>query len=254
LVGTKTALLVGGICLWSSAILDGADGILARAKRLFSDVGRAIDGVADAVVGVLTVFPAFYHIWITRHSVLDLWMMPLAVGTTLFHVYLFDFYKEAFMQHTKPSWDGQPERLTVIQERIERLRQEHAPWYAQLTTKIYLGLVQNQIRTVTALNDAALRHHLTFPVNQDSVRIYRKHNRGPMQLWALVSTAPHSYLMAICAMFDRLDVYLWLRVLAANGLFIIACLWQRAATKRTAADWAANGLTPHTGPAHAEAR
>ncbi|HET8932287.1 MAG TPA: CDP-alcohol phosphatidyltransferase family protein [Polyangiales bacterium] len=247
LVGTKTAMLVGGICLWSSAILDGADGILARAKRLFSDVGRAIDGVADAVVGVLTVLPAFYHVWITRHSVLDLWVMPVALGTTLFHVYLFDFYKEAFLQHTKPSWDGQPETLSIIQARIERLKAERAPWYAQLTTKMYLGLVQNQIKTVTALNPRALRHHLTFPVSEESVRIYRKNNRGPMQLWALVSTAPHSYLMSICAMFDRLDVYLWLRLLGANGVFILACLWQRAATKRTAAEWAAAGVGPHSG-------
>lgn len=246
LVGTKTAMLVGGICLWSSAILDGADGILARAKRMFSDVGRAIDGVADAVVGVLTVLPAFYHLWITQHSPLQLWMMPFAIGTTLFHVYMFDFYKEAFLQHTKPSWDGQPETLSIIQARIERLRAERAPWYAQLTTKMYLGLVQNQIKTVTLLNPSALRHHLQFPVNEDSVRIYRKHNRGPMQLWALVSTAPHSYLMSICAMFDRLDVYLWLRVFGANGVFILACLWQRAATRRTAREWAEHGVAPHS--------
>jgi phosphatidylglycerophosphate synthase len=250
LVGTKTAMVVGGICLWSSAILDGADGILARAKRLFSDVGRAIDGVADAVVGVLTVLPAFYHLWVTQHSVLQLWFMPLALGTTLFHVYLFDFYKEAYLQHTKPSWDGQPETLAIIRERVERLKREGAPWYAQLTTKMYVDLVQNQIRTVSVLNPAALRHHLTFPVSEESVRIYRKHNRGPMQLWALVSTAPHSYLMSICAIFDRLDVYLWLRVFGANGVFLIACIWQRLATRRTAADWAAAGVSPQA-PAQA---
>lgn len=251
LVGTKTAMVVGGICLWSSAILDGADGILARAKRMFSDVGRAIDGVADALVGVLTVFPAFYHLWVTQHQPLHLWLMPIAIGTTLFHVYLFDFYKEAFLQHTKLSWDGKPETLEIIQARVERLRREGAPWYARLTTQMYVGLVQNQIRTVSVLNPLARRHHLTFPVNEDSVRIYRKHNRGPMQLWALVSTAPHSYLMSICAMFDRLDVYLWLRVFGANGVFIIACIWQRIATKRTRADWASAGVSPNAPAAEA---
>jgi phosphatidylglycerophosphate synthase len=254
LVGSKTAMLVGGICLWSSAILDGADGILARAKRMFSDVGRAIDGVADAVVGVLTVLPAFYHLWVTQHSTLQLWVMPLALGTTLFHVYLFDFYKEAFLQHTKLSWDGKPEHLSVIRARIERLKAENAPWYAQLTTRMYLDLVQNQIRTVSVLNPAALRHHLTYPVSEESVRIYRKYNRGPMQLWALVSTAPHAYLMSICAMFDRLDVYLWFRLFGANGVFLIACLWQRAATRRTLADWAAAGVSPVETPSGAEPR
>lgn len=245
LVGTKTAMVIGGICLWSSAILDGADGILARAKRMFSDVGRAIDGVADAVVGVLTVFPAFYHLWLTQQSVLHLVMMPFAIGTTLFHVYLFDYYKEAFLQHTKLSWDGRPERLSDIEARIARLKRERAPWYVQLTSQMYLDLVKNQIRTVSRLNPRALRHHLTFPVSEQSVQIYRRHNRGPMQLWALVSTAPHAYLMSICAMFDRLDIYLWLRVFGANAVFVIACIWQRVATQRTATDWAAAGLSPH---------
>jgi hypothetical protein len=244
LIGTKTAMLVGGICLWSSAILDGADGILARAKRLFSDVGRAIDGVADAIVAVLTVFPGFYHMWLKDHSPLQLAVMPVVIGTTLLHVYLFDFYKEAFLQHTKPSWDGNPERLVEIEERIARLKRENAAWYVQIPMQIYLGLVQNQIRTVTALNPLALRHHLTFPVNEQSVQIYRKHNRGPMQLWAMVSTAPHAYLMSICAMFDRLDIYLWLRLIGANAVFLIVCLWQRAATRRTASDWAAAGVSP----------
>lgn len=244
LMGTKTAMLFGGICLWSSAILDSADGILARAKRLFSDVGRAIDGAADGVVGLLTVLPGYYHLWVTQHSLLQVAFMPVAIGTTLFHVYLFDFYKEAYMQHTKPSWDGRPERLSDIAARVERLKAENAPWYAQLTTQIYLGLVQNQIRAVTVLNPLALRHHLSFPVSAESVRIYRAHNRGPMQLWALVSTAPHAYLMSICAMFDRLDIYLWLRVIAANAVFIAACIWQRVATVRTSAELAAAGLAP----------
>ena len=254
-LGTKTAMVIGGICLWSSAILDSADGILARAKRLFSDVGRAIDGAADGVVGVLTVLPAYYHIWITHHSLLQVAFMPVAIGTTLFHVYLFDFYKEAYLQHSKLSWDGRPERLSDIAARVERLKAERAPWYALLTTQIYLGLVQNQIRAVTALNPSGLRHHLSFPVSAESVRIYRAHNRGPMQLWALVSTAPHAYLMSICAMFDRLDIYLWLRVIAANAIFVIACVWQRVATARTRAELAAAGLSPsvpEAAAAHAE--
>jgi hypothetical protein len=54
-----------------------------------------------------------------------------------------------------------------------------------------------------------------------------------MRLWALISLAPHSYLMAICAMFDRLDVYLYIRVFAMNGIFLLAVAWQRHATRQT---------------------
>jgi hypothetical protein len=244
MIGTKTAMLLGGFALWTSAILDGADGILARAKRMFSDVGRAIDGAADGLVGLLTVLPFCYHLWITQHSVLQLVLMPVAIGTTLFHVYLFDYYKEAFLQHSNPLWNGHPERQSEVTARVERLRAENAPWYASLPSQIYVGLLRSQIRAVTLLNPRGLRHHLTFPVNAESARIYRKYNWGPMQLWALLSTAPHCYLMSLSAIFDRLDVYLWLRVILANALFVTACIWQRAATRRTQEALSAAGLAP----------
>jgi hypothetical protein len=54
-----------------------------------------------------------------------------------------------------------------------------------------------------------------------------------MRLWALVSLAPHSYLMAICAMLNRLDIYLFIRVFLMNGIFLVAVIWQRRATRRT---------------------
>jgi phosphatidylglycerophosphate synthase len=243
-IGTKTAMVAGGVLLWSSAILDGADGILARAKRMFSDVGRAIDGASDGIVALATVPVAFYHLWVQHHSLLEVALMPLAIGTTMVHVYLYDFYKEAYLQHVNPAWNGSPERLTDIAARIERLKAERAPWYARWSTQIYLGLVEAQIGVVMHTNPAAARHHLTFPVSAESVRIFREHNRGPMQLWALVSLCPHSYLMSLCAIFDRLDIYLWYNVLGGNALFIWALVWQRIATRRTIAALAARNLIP----------
>ena len=53
--GTPTAMFLGGAGLWAAAILDGADGILARAKNLHSEFGRAMDGAGDALVAVFTV-------------------------------------------------------------------------------------------------------------------------------------------------------------------------------------------------------
>jgi len=77
--GTPIAMFVGGACLWAAAILDGADGILARAKGLQSEFGRALDGAADALVAVFTVFPAFYHIWVTYHNPYHLVLMVPAL-------------------------------------------------------------------------------------------------------------------------------------------------------------------------------
>jgi phosphatidylglycerophosphate synthase len=88
--GTPTAMFVGGAGLWAAAILDGADGILARAKSLQSEFGRALDGSADALVAVFTVFPAFYHIWVTYHNPYHLALMVPALGLAIVHLAVYD--------------------------------------------------------------------------------------------------------------------------------------------------------------------
>jgi phosphatidylglycerophosphate synthase len=244
LVGTPFAMVLGGALLWTSAILDGADGILARAKRIFSDVGRAIDGVADALVAAVTVAAAFWHVWVQRESPVDVALMPIALGMSVVHVYLYDYYKEAYLQHTNPTWNGQAERVADVQSRLNRLIAEKAPWPAIVCTHMHVGLLGAQQAVVRRTNPAALRAHLSYPVSERSVAIYRQYNAAPMQLWAAISLAPHSYGMSICAMFDRLDIYLYLRAFLANALFLIVWLWQRSATRRTNAALADAGLAP----------
>jgi phosphatidylglycerophosphate synthase len=119
--GAAEYMLLGGILLWLSAILDGADGILARAKKLHSEAGRAIDGIADAIVAVMTVGAAFYHIWIRNHDLTQLAWMPFALGTAFIHVYTYDYYKESYLLRTRRDWDGRPERARDIADRLERL-------------------------------------------------------------------------------------------------------------------------------------
>jgi phosphatidylglycerophosphate synthase len=243
-LGTPTSMLLGGALLWSSAILDGADGILARAKRMFSDVGRAIDGVTDAAVAVLTVFSGFYHVWVQFHDPVHLALIPLAIGGSMVQIYLYDYYKEAYLQHTNPAWNGIAERVEDVKQRLERLRAERAPWHARFSTLLHVGVLENQMRVVTLTNPAGLRAPFKHPVSPQSVAIYRRNNAGIMQLWAALSLAPHCYLMSICAMFDRLDIYLWARFVVANLLLAVALVWQRRATRRVLAELAEAGLSP----------
>ena len=242
--GTPQAMLVGGALLWSSAILDGADGILARAKRVFSDVGRAIDGVTDAAVAAMTVFAGFFHVWVQFQNPGHLALMPFALFGSILQIYLYDYYKEAYLQHTNPTWNGIAERVEDVKARLERLRAERAPWHARFSTLLHVGVLENQMRVVRLTNPAGLRADFEFPVSAQSVEIYRRHNAGVMQLWAALSLAPHCYGMSICAMFDRLDIYLWLRFALANVLFVVAIVWQRRATRRVLEELAQAGLAP----------
>jgi phosphatidylglycerophosphate synthase len=230
--GTPAAMFAGGIGLWAAAILDGADGILARAKNLQSEFGRALDGSADALVAVFTVFPGFYHIWVTYHNPYHLALMVPALGLTIMHLAVYDFYKESYLRGTRPGQGGEGQDADKIAETVEAARSKGPI----IRMAIKYGLVPHLTRqkaVLNRLNPDAWRLSQLLQSDVQTAEIYRKNNVWPMRLWALVSLAPHSYLMAICAMFNRLDVYLFIRVFVMNGIFLVAVIWQRHATCRT---------------------
>ncbi len=54
-----------------------------------------------------------------------------------------------------------------------------------------------------------------------------------MQLWMSVSLAPHAYLFAIFEAFDRLELYVLLRVSVMTSLSVAALVSQFRTTRRT---------------------
>jgi phosphatidylglycerophosphate synthase len=233
--GTPTAMLFGGAGLWAAAILDGADGILARAKNLQSEFGRALDGSADGLVAFFTVFPAFYHIWVTRHNPYDLFLMVPALGLTIVHLAIYDFYKESYLRATRPGQGGEGRDADQIAETVQAARSQ-GPITQMAINHVLVPHLNRQKALINWLNPDGWRLSQLLDGDRQASEIYRKHNLGPMRLWALVSSAPHSYLMAICAMFDRLELYLYIRVFLMNGVFLVALIWQRYATCRTIED------------------
>lgn len=230
--GSPLSMVVGGVCLWSAAILDGADGILARAKNLHSEFGRALDGSADALVAVFTVFPAFYHIWVTHHDPVHLVLMVPALGLTILHLATYDFYKESYLRATRLGQGSEGNDADAIEETVRAARRK-GPIVRMAMEVILVPHLRRQKAVINALNPDAWRLSQLLQGDETTAEIYRRENIWPMRLWALVSLAPHSYLMAICAMFNRLDVYLFIRVFVMNGIFLVAAIWQREATTRT---------------------
>ncbi|MGB8222780.1 MAG: CDP-alcohol phosphatidyltransferase family protein [Polyangiales bacterium] len=227
--GTPTAMFLGGAGVWAAAILDGADGILARAKNQQSEFGRALDGSADAMVAVFTVFPAFYHIWVTYHNPYHLALMAPALLLTVVHLAVYDFYKESYLRATRPGQGGEGNVADEIAETLEATRSKGP--ITRIAIRYFLvPHLQRQKAFLQWLNPDAWLLSQVLTSNPQIAEIYRKNNAWPMRLWALVSLAPHSYLMAICAMFNRLDVYLFIRVFVMNGIFLVAAIWQRDAT------------------------
>jgi phosphatidylglycerophosphate synthase len=252
--GTPGAMVAGGILLWTSAILDGADGILARAKKMQSDFGRALDGSADMIVATATVLPAFYHIFLqTDFHPVYVVGAPVAIFLTVVHLDIYDFYKESYLRMTRPDKGGEGEDVQAVEGKLASARANMGTITQLAVTQVLIPFLRAQNRLVSLTNPMALREGRRFIHNDETARIYRAHNTGPMRLWTVISLAPHSYLMAICGMFDRLDIYFWIRLVGMNVVFVIVLVWQRRATDRTMEELRAIGAEPRPIPLGTEA-
>jgi hypothetical protein len=242
--GGSSWMLWGGVLLWASAILDGADGILARAKQSFSTLGRALDGSADLVVAACSVAAAVRHLWAIHHAPLEVGVIVPVFITTALQIHLYDYYKESYLLRTRLDWNGVPERIADVEARIAELEAAQAPWWERRAMRLYLDLVTGQTRVITRTDPDGSREYSRFQVTPRSVAEYRRFNLGPLRLWTALSLAPHSYLFAIAGMFDRLDIYLWLRLTLGTALFVAVLIWQRRASARTLAALAEAGSSP----------
>lgn len=238
--GSRAAMVWGGALLWTSAIMDGADGILARAKNMQSAFGRALDGTADMLVGLSTVAACLYHLAI--HGA-DWGFLALGVATTLttgLQLNLYDFYKELHLRRTRVGRGGEGDDAIVAEQLRQRAKAEGAPWYTRISMGFYADYNRGQENLTRRLNAPALRLRSGL-TTEASAELYRKLNRRPMQCWMAVSLAPHSYLFAIFGMADRLDLYLWLRLTLMNVLMLLGIALQRRATRRTLDAFEAHG-------------
>lgn len=243
LIGASTTMTAGAVLLWISGVLDGADGMLARARGHATPMGRALDGTADTVVGLMTVLAAGCHLWL-RHPALTAGILPVAAVCVAVPIFLYDFYKESYLQMTNPCWDGKPNRVADAEARLADRISMRAGSIARLASRLDLGLSRGQTRLVELLDPFGSRAELRFLVSDETIRIYRRYNRLPMQLWASLSLGPHTYGMVIAALCDRFDMYLWLRMTLGNGLFVMVVLWQRTASRRTRRALRDMGLAP----------
>ncbi len=229
--GSRAAMVAGGILLLASSILDGADGMLARVKKIQSQLGRAVDGSADMVVALATVFPGVYHVWTQTHEVVYLAVILPVTFLTACSVYLYDYYKELFLR-LATGRKGEGETLEGLAAQKAELVEKGAGLLDRMVIDNYSTMVRFQ-QMETGLTNPGVRELEKLEGSARTAAIYRKHNKGPMNLWAWISLTPHCYIMASLGIADRLHWYFWLRVVGMNALFVIALVWQRIATQRT---------------------
>lgn len=209
LKGTAQAAAVAGLCITVKDILDSADGQLARAKQQYSRIGRFLDSIGDFVVDV-AVFAAIG--WVLFAASGDGWMLMLAflglVGISLrvsYHV----FYQASFL-HLEKKYENN--RV------IEEIRDEDTKGDAVVLRlqKIFQLIYGWQDRLVLAIDNWCRDGR------DDEQFLTRWYSdvRG-LRISGLLGFGTELFLLMICSVLNRLELYLYLNLFLMNGIWVV---------------------------------
>jgi len=217
-------LPASGLLLFCSAVLDCADGQLARMRGTSSVFGRMLDGTADMVTAAVVVPASAFLIW---RSFATPWWVGLAavtlatitIVTSSFHTTMYDHYKNVFLRLTGPGEDL--EDYETAHARFSALRRGQIGIVSRLCYPIYLFYLKSQRDYVLTFDPyTSARLTLFPPYDPDRAAIYRAAAGPVMRAWK--SVFGFGSLVFGLALFNGLghpEYYLGVRLVALNLAF-----------------------------------
>lgn len=205
-VGIHQASIAAAVLILCSIVFDCADGMLARLKKNGSRFGRALDGLADYIVGVtIYISIAIGYAGHEHASALMLLTVAAAISNSL-HAVLVDYYRLRFVEYTRLS-----EAAVVSTSSAES---------KEITRK---GILEQFLAIIDAKYAKAQRMITKRRTDTQLVRgeeYYRK-NKTILRYWTYLGTSTQLTLLILCAFIHRIDLYLCGIVVAGN-LYAIA--------------------------------
>jgi CDP-alcohol phosphatidyltransferase len=248
--GTTTQRYVAAGLMFTSAILDGVDGMIARVKKSSSETGHAIDGAADYFVNVSTTIAAVYHLGQTAgQPCFDIWGFGsssafcapspiVAAALGLFahmvwaqHLMLYDFHCALFLRFLTGGKHQGGDRARA-EATLQKVR-ESGSLFKRVLMTVFVWQLGNRQGLLEKVSPLGARLAVT-PTDETFAREYVEMHRKPMRLWAYCGNALHMDLFALAIVFDRFDIYFLLRIFGFSFVALIAIIWERRVLRRHA--------------------
>jgi phosphatidylglycerophosphate synthase len=216
-------LLIGGLLLFFSAVLDCADGQLARMRGTSSAFGRMLDGTADLIVQAVVVPATVLIIW--RSFATPWWagvtavmLCVVTIVTSSFHTTMYDHYKNVFLRLTVPGDDG--DDYEAARARYETAGPKLGI-VSRLCYAIYLFYLESQ-RDYVLRFDRYTSARLTLFPTYDAGRaaIYRARCGPAMRVWkSLFGFGSMIFGLALFDAAGHPEYYLVLRLVVLNLIY-----------------------------------
>jgi phosphatidylglycerophosphate synthase len=221
-----------------SAIVDCADGQLARMRRTSSRFGRMLDGAVDAVVQVAVVPPAIVHMFVRRGGLHDAgaWAWSVAAVVAILigirHTTLYDHYKNLWVRNSSSTHGDCDDREDLEQEIAAAKARGPLSWADLFRFAMYathLSLVEATMRWIDPAVPARFRD--MPPYSEARAEHYRALNRALMRAWSFFGIGTHIFIMAIALACDRIEAYVLVRLVAFNVALAVMVPLQRRASR-----------------------
>jgi phosphatidylglycerophosphate synthase len=236
-----------GLFIFLSAVVDCADGQLARMRKTSSSFGRMLDGMADAVVSIVIVAGGAVQV-LRVHSRNPLEMVAFAALVVLtaftgsLHTASYDHYKNLFLRVTNEHY-REGEDMVAALERRERERDQET-LFRKFVWWVYLSYFHSQDRFGLWFDPHTTRRIDALPpYDAARARLFREHNAVTMRAWrSLFGFGSMVFEFALFAALDALDWYLVLRGIGLNLVYFGWLMPKQRAASRSA--FAAMGIQP----------
>jgi len=242
LLGSPRDLWLAGLLIFGSAVVDCADGQLARLRKASSPFGRMLDGLADLAVSISVVVGSAWIVWHkfehpVWHGLVALALVAITTVTSSFHTTAFEHYKNVFVRLTHPTYkDGEDRETANARYEADLARYtsvERVVW------RLYLHFSRQQFDFLAWFDPFSDLEYSKYPARTDeTARLYRARAGSLMRLWR--TWFGFGSLVFGLALFIGLGVpeyYLLFRLVVLNALFFGYMMpAQRAASRRAFAE------------------
>lgn len=220
--GTAEMVFAGGLLFGLSAVFDCADGQLARLKKNGTSFGRLLDGLVDYTSTISAFIGIGLSGMLIGETAFQWWALVVFTGLTYaVQAGLVDFYKSEFIANSEGQSDFADAELKAFTKEYEGVSREKGRIAEKFMLKLYIYYM--------TLQQAGKKIHGSESVPTD---LYLKFNRPALVLWNLNGTATHGLFLVLCALVNRLDIYIWYILVFGNIWSMLAWSVQKASQRK----------------------
>jgi phosphatidylglycerophosphate synthase len=223
-LGTRLSFAVGGICYGLAAVLDCADGMLARLKRSGSPLGRIIDGSIDYTNGVFVMIGL--AVGLDRAGIavpLGPWPLTALAGVSLaLHCVAVDHFRCRYASQALGVKTSVVDEIRAYEEALEGLRAKGG---------------HRLLRFILA---ASLRYHriqarIVPKEKRIDPRVYARLNAPMLRAWQLIELSLHILILLIAALLFRPGIFFFYAIVFANAWLLLLAPVQYLVDRRVIA-------------------